>query len=129
MLVQSKFAAVLALRIDVTKGLLEAAEVLEPRRRDDVDALRQLLAALDHAGEGADDDVRHAVAVERLERRVRVEARPRCAGHLSRACPVAACARDPAASERGSWQSDCPGSGPAPAASTRSPTRSRTPRQ
>ena len=56
-------------------------EVVAAQRRREVEAARELLRSLDDPGEGADQDVAHAAALERFQRRVRVEA---LAGSLGR---------------------------------------------
>jgi len=63
-LVQSKLLIVDPRGVELREGFLQLPEVLGPRRRDDVDAAGELLCPVDDAGEGADRDLGHAVALE-----------------------------------------------------------------
>jgi len=53
---------------------LEASEILLSERRDDVQAIRDLATPVHHAREASNHDEAHTRALERREKRVRVEA-------------------------------------------------------
>ena len=61
--------------VEVVEREREPAEVSAAERRREVDAVGDLLGALDDACEGADHDVGDAPALERGQDRVRVERR------------------------------------------------------
>ena len=65
--------AVRSARVQVVERELEPAQVLLPHRRDDVEAVCQLVGAVEDPAEAADDDVGHPLPLERLQERVRIE--------------------------------------------------------
>src|SRR6266545_679824 len=74
---ERRFASIGSAGAELGEGCLEAAEVLLAGGGDDVDAAGDLVGALDDAREGAHDDVRDPMAVERGQQSPRVEARRR----------------------------------------------------
>ena len=56
-------AAVEAAGVDRFEGEVEATQVLLPGRRSEIDSARDLVRAVDNAGEGADYDVGDALAL------------------------------------------------------------------